>query len=644
MRKVLLGVALALWLAPAANAAPTRILYAGTWTGHTEIYAVDPTGRAAVAQLTHWRGACPEPPYHSPVALNPSPNGRFLAVNCGAGLWLMRTDGRDGRELVPVGSSWGGASIFARWSPDSRFLAYALGNGMHVIDPMTGRERPATGGDIARLHWLERGVISPNGRWVVQVGVDETTLVRLRDGVKRVLPGAVDARWSPDSTRLALELPAGIEILDMRTNRMRLLTSDIGFQGPLVRYELPGGLGISWAPDGRSIAYVKGRDARASASWTSVRGDLRTVSTKGRVKTLVRADRAYGGAMSAVAWVKVAQGSRYSAPQQEPSDRIAPTGLLANGPIGLLAADGDRVAFEACDAVAVWTPATGALEGAPQPGSCYLRELTGRYYLYDLAIAGDRLVYALNVGCNSITITLTLRVLASPSSESEIGKAFGNCGTAFGTAYGRAAGSGGLLVFGEWSEVLAYLPPFPVRSATVRRVDGSSCPCPALMSTGGPLYPADVDDGRVLVYGDNETIVLDRDGNKLVSFPVSPQAAQLAGVHAVLLVHGQLRDYDVRSAALLHTWNLPDVPAGPVCGWRLCFPQRLTLNDAKNGLVAYILDGKLHVLRLADGADAVVGQASLARFMEAGLVFADGSRLRLVPFSQLPLRGFDSAG
>jgi hypothetical protein len=62
------------------------------------------------------------------------------------------------------------------------------------------------------------------------------------------------------------------------------------------------------------------------------------------------------------------------------------------------------------------------------------------------------------------------------------------------------------------------------------------------------------------------------------------------------------------------------------------------LEDASRGLVAYTLDGNVHVLRLADGADRVVAHGSTARFLTAGLVYADGSRLHLVSYAKLPLR------
>jgi hypothetical protein len=62
------------------------------------------------------------------------------------------------------------------------------------------------------------------------------------------------------------------------------------------------------------------------------------------------------------------------------------------------------------------------------------------------------------------------------------------------------------------------------------------------------------------------------------------------------------------------------------------------LQDAARGLVTHVLDGQVHLLRLSDGADAEVAQGSLARFTSSGLVYADGPRLRLVPFDRLPLR------
>jgi hypothetical protein len=62
------------------------------------------------------------------------------------------------------------------------------------------------------------------------------------------------------------------------------------------------------------------------------------------------------------------------------------------------------------------------------------------------------------------------------------------------------------------------------------------------------------------------------------------------------------------------------------------------LEDASHGLVASVLDGQVHVLRLPDGSEATVGAGTLARFTDAGLVYASDATLRFVPFADLPVR------
>jgi hypothetical protein len=62
-----------------------------------------------------------------------------------------------------------------------------------------------------------------------------------------------------------------------------------------------------------------------------------------------------------------------------------------------------------------------------------------------------------------------------------------------------------------------------------------------------------------------------------------------------------------------------------------------TLQHLKGGGSLDALSGaSLHLLRLADGADVVVSRGQTSGFTDSGLVIADGSRLRLVRFDQLP--------
>jgi hypothetical protein len=140
------------------------------------------------------------------------------------------------------------------------------------------------------------------------------------------------------------------------------------------------------------------------------------------------------------------------------------------------------------------------------------------------------------------------------------------------------------------------------------------------------------------------TRVLASDGAVLLSVPVSTLAAQLNGSQLVIAVGNQLQVYDASSGALEASWPMPAAPVGhdfdiyadPSCNYGTP-PTQTTLEDVAHGLAAYILDGQVHLLRLSDGADRVVAYGTLARFMNAGLAYADGARISLTPYNQLPL-------
>jgi hypothetical protein len=143
--------------------------------------------------------------------------------------------------------------------------------------------------------------------------------------------------------------------------------------------------------------------------------------------------------------------------------------------------------------------------------------------------------------------------------------------------------------------------------------------------------------------GENETWLLAETGARVLSIPVSASAAQLYGRDLVIVRRGQLLHYHASTGALAHAWPLPNVSTGRECASpnsNRCYSEqaRLVLEDAARNLVAYVLDGQVHVLRLVDGADAVIAPGTLARFIDGGLVYADGARLQLVPNDRLPLR------
>jgi Tol biopolymer transport system component len=596
---VILAASLA--LTPAAHAAAsTRVLYASDWSGHMEIYAVDPSGKAPVGQLTFGvEGKCgPFLPcgFIDPV---PSPDGRMVVYGDTGddSLWVARADGSAARLLTAHGSA-------PAWSPDSRRIAYSGTDGIHVVDANGKTDRLVAAGLVGDVGWshdrkslllldtdyrrsglylirtggtrrLDDAVgyhlhVSRDGRWIATTWTGGKTVYVFHVGNHNVVPVATlsdfDAAWSPDSRRLAIESQDGIRVFDVRTHRTRLLTRDVGVPSFGGDYGPPGGLGMAWAPDGRSLAYVMG-----GIQWNIVlSGELKTVTLTGKTRTLVPADQAYGGRIVSLAWNKTPAVS-YRAPEPESTQRVTSDSVLADGQIYRLAADGTRVVFISCDGVFAWTPTaenvTPVHEGALPTSCSFWPDLE----LYDVAVAGDRVAYATSAFCNDVALSLYLVDLAHSASANDIAGGYvGACGGPLRRNIGELAAAGDLLVYGDWRETSGTgVSPFPITGEEIHRVDGDACPCPTMASSPGPLYPADVNEDRVVAYGTNETRLFDRNGNPLLSLPVSPLAAQLAGTDLVLLLPGELRDYDARSGALLHTWPVPKVSSGPVCAVRV---------------------------------------------------------------------------
>jgi Tol biopolymer transport system component len=617
--------------AAAAAAAPAaRILYSSDWSGVYQIYSIDPSGRSAAAQLTFGRADAFDP--------MPSPNGRRIAYLTGGyayargsvygptgSLWIAQANG--GSRRLVADEVWPHS---VAWSPDSRRIAYAR-KGWHLVDADGSNDRI-----VQRLPFWADPSVSPDGRWVVSRTSTSISIssrparTRYTFEVERALPDdyttTYTSVWSPNSRFLAFTSARGIWVVDVRKRRVRRLTPQVGFAP-------------RWAPDSRALAFVQGRGPRNHGEFEA--GDLQLVTLAGRITTIVDGDRAYGGAIAGLVWTRPPAAVGYRSPEPAPLERVASDGLLAGGGIYRLAADGKRIAFAVCGGVYAWTPASLdviPLRGGPL-SSCRPGTNTT---VHSLAVAGDRVAYGERSGCNSITITLYLEVLAPVRRSSGLARGFSSCGSPNRPGFHRLTSSGDLLVFSTLHE------PWPgpggqccqTELEEINRVGSDGCPCPVIASSPGPLAPADVDGDRIVAFGDNTTLVLDLDGKPLLSIPVAPVAAQLSGRELVLLRRGQLSVYDTASGARRHVWPLPDVASAGTCDLQCVRGgdrSRLRLQDVAHGLAVYVLDGDVRVLRLADGAGAIVGRGTHARFLDSGLVYADGSRLRIVPFDRLPL-------
>lgn len=700
-------------LRPAAGA--PRILYASDWSGPSQIYAVDPTGRLPRGQLTFGPApAClPENPcgYVQPL---PSPDGRRVLYwdyvlqgpRRRSGLFVARADGTRRRKVAEITSFLREAS----WAPDSRRIAYMGASGAFVVN---------ADGSGRRRVYRHRG--SPSQQDRVQFSRDGRALAILRNGNLIVIRGRArrlarqvdDFAWAPRAqllaylaeghadglflvrpdgsrrTRIAASThhypyslewsPTGrqlvhdngfdgVRIVDLATRATRNLGGNarccarISWSngGQLFAYDdeddgvtivdvLTGNkrhLGehaatLGWSPDGGLLAYVVARDD------LYLTGDLRVAPPAGSVRTVVEAAGDHGGQITSVHWTRPPNGTSYRPPAPRVLATVQRDQLVARNPIERLAADGGRVAYSSCGQIVRWTPSTGEVVQAEAVASlsprCSSRTYNASNTTYSLAIAGDRVVHGRVDGGIGRNWWLGGVLIGSPQTAFTLGEGSSTAASnvaSEGTLVGDPVGAGGLLVFSTWNRNGPGGPCCFVTEQALLRAEPSGCPCPEIAVEPGPYVPFDVNEGRVAAGGDNELRLLDGTGARLLSVPVRALAAQLHARDLVVLVRGQLRHYDAETGSLTATWPLPDVPSRGECTApvaRNCPQARLVLHDVARGLAAYVLDGRVHVLRLSDGADAVVGPGTLARFIDAGLVYADGARLRLVPFSELPV-------
>jgi len=259
-----------------------------------------------------------------------------------------------------------------------------------------------------------------------------------------------------------------------------------------------------------------------------------------------------------------------------------------------------------------------------------------RGHVFSLGLAGDRVVWW-EKGWG-LCFQYGIREAALGATPIVLGTGSGCLGGSAGS--GTAVGAGALLVLSRWT--FRYdSGAMVVDEQAIERVEPGGCPCPVLSSSPGPYTPLDVDAGRIVASGENETRILGSDGAILLSLPLPTLAAQLSGSDLVLAAGRQLRVYDAATGVQRSAWPLP-APASHDCdlyGDPSCqHPPPLTLEDVGRGLAVYVLDRQVHLLRLADGTDTAVAAGTHARFTDAGLVYADGARIRLLSWERLPLR------
>jgi len=425
--------------------------------------------------------------------------------------------------------------------------------------------------------------------------------------------------FSPNGRLLAYNLDGSPGVLD--THGWRARTFRVS------------GHGLSWSPDGHSLLLVQGcSDANNDLM---VSGDVQTITPTGHINTLISASHSYGGQILSAAWTTPPKSVRYRRAQPV-------TGVFAGGPVQKLAADASRVVYASCgriNASTVDTRATVTLEER-FPNLCISPDARPGY-VGSLAIAGDRVLWwSADMG---LGFGWWMREATIGAQPIDLANGSGNLGATPDDGAGTALGSGSLLVMSSWKR--HYDPAsgtHPIDQQSIQRVEPGGCPCPAISGTPGLYMPLDVDQGRIVVSGTNETRLLAGDGTVLLSVSVPTLAAQLSGSQLVIAAGQQLRVYDAGTGDLTASWPLPaslvghdcDSYADPSC----TYGTQVTLEDVAHGLAAYVHAGQIHLLRLSDGADRAVSSGTLARFTNNGLVYADGARIWSTPYGRLPLQ------
>jgi hypothetical protein len=340
--------------------------------------------------------------------------------------------------------------------------------------------------------------------------------------------------------------------------------------------------------------------------------------------------------------------------------------LRLSQPLAALDADGNRVAFAFCNQlVGVWRPGAAGVTRLGPSNQWTCPPPRGLERTYSLAFAGDRVAWIAEAGGNQVTNLLFLTVLGQPSMITIAADVSYCCRSLdpdrerMGDVYGEAR----FIAFA--SRVKCGDPGAPGCPTSTRTLISQTVwqlrrppfqaqcvnkpgPCLQLTTANDVLRPLSVDGDRVVLRRANGALEVRRPNGTLVrQFPglagLSRGAELMGGNRLVVLVPARLREYRIPNGALVRTHPLPNVSSGGVCGMPPCPTIKLQLVDAKRGLVAYILSGKLHLLRLRDGVNKVVANAADARFGDNGLYYAYTaaapwvSRIRFVRWASLPV-------
>lgn len=273
-----------------------------------------------------------------------------------------------------------------------------------------------------------------------------------------------------------------------------------------------------------------------------------------------------------------------------------------SGWIETIAMDGPRLAYaveggSTCTKVFAWNVLSGSAARVSGPGTCQADSTSTGGGVTRIAVAGKRLAWIVNMGGNTESAD-ALYTASVPTPKEKLVASVLRSGDVDGTLTGGwlagLVGGGDRIAVDQYTTNTAGA----ITKAALRRLDGELT---TIAVGAGTLRAVSLDDHRIAVLRSDQKVALyDTETGRLL-LTIAPSSAREVALrkdYVVVLTRTKtIEIFNARTGAPVRTLR---VAAGAA------------MLDAHSGVAAYAVGRTVHVVRLADGKDAVLATAPRA--------------------------------